>query len=345
MKRTVISCMALVLCFMLCACQDRYGDMRYDDPDLTYLAKEKDVAPELAGYSVAWTHYSNRDLSVDYLPLADTTFQLDLKMKHIASFVREDTSTPYESWFVIQQVDGHRFKYYDELTYTFVDSQHNRYFTENTPNSTYTMYWITNNPSKPDTCIVKLQSSLQFKPEGIQLYIGNMKNKNFSYCLNVSDCEINTNLGYKAMWQPLSLVRLNKKYYIISSLLAKTKVSDSSIEISNISVIPIDGTYQEFKKIIKKRVKPGIGNTFKSEGKPLYEYTRKMPMTKYAKIKASAKSDAYTWEGPVPFVMSISLSTNKGTLDEVFNDDTIPAIYTLKDDSDNLIPIYAYTKN
>ena len=43
--------------------------------------------------------------------------------------------------------------------------------------------------------------------------------------------------------------------------------------------------------------------------------------------------------------MSITLSTNKGTLDEVFNNDTIPAIYTLKDDSGKFIPIYAYTKN
>ncbi len=345
MKRLLISCTTLVLCFMLCACQDRYGDTHYDDPDLTYLAKEKEDTPELAGYSIAWTHYRNRDLSVDYLPIADTTFQLDLKMKYITSFVREDTPTPYESWFVIQQVDGHRFKYYDELTYTFVDQQHNRYFTDNSTDNTYTMHWTTNSPSKQDTCIVRLQSSMQFTPESIQLCIGNSEDANFSYWLNVSNCDINTDLGYKAMWQPLSLVQLDKKYYIISSSLAKTKVTDNSIKISNISVIPIDGTFKEFKKIIKKRIKPGIGNTFKSDGKQLYEYTREMPMTKYASIKASAKSDAYTWEGPVPFIMSINLSTDKGTLDEVFNEDTVPAIYTLKDDSGKLIPIYAYTQN
>ena len=67
--------------------------------------------------------------------------------------------------------------------------------------------------------------------------------------------------------------------------------------ISNITVIPIDGTFEEFKETIKKRIKPGIGNTLKSEGGQLYEYTGKMSMTKYAKIKASAKSDAYTWRG------------------------------------------------
>ena len=333
------------MCSLLCACQDPHGDIRYDDPDLTYLAKEKDEPPEIAGYKVAWTNYSSRDLSVDYLPLTESTFKLDLKMKYIASFVRDDTATPYESWYVIQQVDEHRFKYYDELNYTFIDPQYNRYFTEDSPTSTYTMYWITSSPQKPDTCVVKLQSSMQYKPEDIQLYISNTKIKDFSYWLNVSDCKINTNLGYKAMWQPLSLVQLNKKYYIIGSSLAKTKVKDSSIEITNISVIPINGTFEEFEKTIKKRIKPGIGNTFKSEGKRIYEYTKKMSMTKYAKIRASAKSDAYTWEGPMPFVMSITLSTDKGTLDEVFDNDTIPAIYSLRDDSDKLIPIYAYTKD
>ena len=64
---------------------------------------------------------------------------------------------------------------------------------------------------------------MPFEPEDIQLYIGNTENENFSYWLSVSDCEINTNLGYKAMWQPLSLVQLDNKYYIISGSLAKTE--------------------------------------------------------------------------------------------------------------------------
>lgn len=326
---------------MLCGCRDYHNDEKCDSPDTTYMSKSYNKVEEKKELQVAWTEYRGRSLDIDYLPIQSVTSPYNINLKYISSIQRDST---YESWYILQQVDGHRIKYYDELVFRFIDV-YGRVFDEESIYNTCKLYWLTSNPDKPDTAVVKLQSNSRFNPTNISLYLTNTEDAQFSYVTRVTNCDIETNLGYKALWQPLSLVQLNDYYYIVSSSLANDKVSDDSVSISNIVVIPVNGSFEDFTNNIQDRIVVGSGNKFAYDNNTVYEYTDKIRLPNFMKIKVTTRTDAYPWEGPMPFYMSMKLYSKDRNLASALKSAELPAIYLIKDDNKDLIPIYAYCED
>ena len=335
---------------MLTGCAVPHNDFRYDEPDYKYLLVEKKTIKEIVGYNVAWTLFSDSDLDTYYVESKPTSAeQVSVNLKYISSTVREDSELPYESWYIVQQTGSMHIHRDDLIHLEFYAAFENITFVEDThADNIVTYYWLTSNPVHKDTCVVRLQSRSYFHPDSVQVFVGTLNQGHvdkYLYSTKPTDCQINYNLGYKSTQYPLSLVLLGGKHYIMSGALVERKDYAKKVAYRNISVIPIDGTYSEFQKAAEGHLHVAYGNTFvMSNRKRCYEYKSSMRLLPALKISFSVSSDAYEYEEPAPFVMKVVLRSKSKPLDELLNHDYIPAVYTLKDDYKNSIPIMIDSK-